>query len=388
MKINDVAILRNIIGDQTDDEHTDILHRKIPSFKMKQLNLKKLPKRDIYGRNLTAEDEDVIKAAGGKPSLMPYTTSDPDKKDEAFQQKVKDFEKQKALDKIAAYNNPMTKRTTELKQQADLLQAEAVARLLAPKKQEPLSKKVFLSKDKEHGRYINVPTTAGFYKGFERFSKNVATPMTRNLSYSAGGAIVGEFGDEISGRKLQKSIKAKQMYVAYLTTKYSKKGYRISGEADLYGVVSPGEERKLYELNELINRDQQLASSKGFMSGAGGSAVLRRTRSQSQSLTVPRVSKLTEMGTPKGEYGSFGPEALSRLGVTQSLSRGLKPEDKWGVIFGGSSGTSVDRIAGLIGKAPDPGTKTLKMGKYINPFDIGKSKNSMEDYKNKVRRLL
>lgn len=384
MKINDVAILRNIIGDQTDDEHTDILHRKIPSFKMKQLNLKKLPKKDIYGRNLTAEDEAVIQAAGGKPSLMPYTTSDPDKKDEAFQQKLKDFEKQKALDKIAAYNNPMTKRTTELKQQADLLQAEAVARLLAPKRQEPLSKKVFLSKDKEHGRYINVPTTAGFYKGFERFSKNVATPMTRNLSYSAGGAIVGEFGDEVSGRKLQKSIKAKQMYVAYLTTKYSKKGYRISGEADLYGVVSPGEERKLYELNELINRDQQLASSKGFMSGAGGSAVLRRTRSQSQNVDVGR---LTAIGNRREVPGTFAPESFGRLGVNQSLTS-VTPENKWGVIFGGSSGTSVDRIAGLIGKAPDPGTKTLKMGKYINPFDIGKSKNSMEDYKNKVRRLL
>lgn len=376
MKINDVRVLRNIIGDKAvdDDGNEDVLKRKIPKMEMKKLEIGRLPAMSIPGiksRTPTSIARDMV----GKNYV------DPEKKRKVeglTDKEYKDYSEEQP--RIVNTDTEQSKRQADIEKfkadtqyeekRADYLRSKAKADILEaytkPRPVEPTSMKIF---QKEGKGGISIPTMAGVRQGYKEFQK-IAAPMTERLSYSAGGAVMGEFGDEASGRKVNVAISNRQRYLQYLFQKYMKKGYRVNSEADLYPLINYKERQRINELTQGISKAQNLASNRGFMSGSGGGMIIGRSRSQVQNANIPQM---TQIGRSTTVVGSFGPETLSRLGVTQSITS-RTPENKWGVLFEGESRSSTDKITQILGKSPQPVPVKSKMDKYIKVLDTEKIK--------------
>lgn len=393
MKLNDIRALRNILGDKIDEEndHDDFLKRQIPKQPLKKLSLGKLPRKDMYGRNLDTTSPDSF--ANMDPKVREQNISDLTNKDSVSQTFVirekekqqrdpmnpelkrisEELEIEKKKRALEELRDPKNRESDYYKKEAKRLESQALLGAMAPRQApSPTSKSYNIPVGGKHKLEFFLPTNKGVQKGFQNFQKNFAQPVSQNLSYSAGGGVVGEFGDETSGRKLQKSIQAKQQYISYLAAKYNKKGYDIKNESDLLRISTVGERSKIQQLNNIINADQRSISNTGFLSGRGNTAVLSRTRSQSQN---PNIIEMARVGGRREGFGSFSPEATSRLGVSQNLSA-ISRENKFGVMFDNSGTSSADKLVRIIGKAPDSGES--KMGKYMKKFDNDKLRRMMK----------
>jgi hypothetical protein len=378
MKLNDIRVLRNILGDKIeDDDHDEFLERKVPSMEIKKLNLGKMPKKDMYGRNLEAphlSDEEKKKVAEKAYDYMQEKGTRTVNTDDPLQQELtrttKELELEQKKKKLAELRDPRNKQIENIHQYAKYQEAQALSNMLTPRRQEPTSKPMGFNIPGTQKRFeVPIPTMHGLQKGYQSFSRNVATPLTENLGFTAGGALVGEFANEQASKKLQKAVSLKQQYMSYLSTKYNKKGYNVRNMADLRNVASDKEIKRLENLDTDIQRDQRTAGTMGFMSGTSGRAIMQRSRNQSQNTNI---KGMTQIGGQRTNIGSFGSENLSRLGVTQNLTS-VTPENKWGVLFDNNQTTSTDKLTKLIGKAPEPVPGShRKLDKYIKVLDTDK----------------
>jgi len=410
MKLNDVRVLRNILGDKLDnDDHDEFLERKIPTMTMKKLDLKKMPKRDMYGRNLEvptgATKEVMMEAIKGEKTAQEIKDGIEIKKEvvdnrSENDKKLKELQKARTIrqleieQKLASQDPEYEKRLLarerekeEIKSANALQYYKTIQNITRPRPREPgmmpvtvmgEQVKIPLGPNKKVGIPLSIPTRTGverFYKGFQ---KTVA-PWTDRLSYSAGGAIVGEFGDEQSSKVLQRSIAERQNYIQYLSQKYSKKGFMIRNENDLLNVATDKEKAKIQNLSLGVQSRQRSAASMGFMSGTSGQAIISGTRSRSTSMNI---LPMTTMGRTQVTPGMSSQESMARLGITQNLSK-LTPENKWGVIFNETPGNTADKLTRIIGKAPQPGMQRPedKLDKYMNKFNTG-------NFNNKVKKLI
>lgn len=378
MKLNDVRVLRNILGDKADDDNDDVLKRKVPKMEMKKLELGRLPSmsvpgvksrmpisiaRDMTGKNyVDPRKKQVVEGLINK-EYKDYNEEQPRVVNTDNEKSIRQAE----MEKMKSEREYADEKSKWLKSKAEQELLEAYTK---PRTKEPTMTKINLFTNKQ-GKPVGlpIPTMAGVRHGYSEFQK-IAGPMTERLSYSAGGAVMGEFGDEASGRKVNVAIGNRQRYLQYLTQKYMKKGYRVSNEADLYPIINYKEKQRLNELTQVISKSQNLASNRGFMSGSGAGMIIGRSRNQSQNANFPQM---TQIGRSNTVVGSFGPETLSRLGVTQSLT-GVTPENKWGVLFENGGKSSTDKITQILGKSPQPVPVKTKMDKYIKVLDSEKMK--------------
>jgi hypothetical protein len=432
MKLNDVRVLRNIIGDKQDDGD-EFLERKIPEFKMKTLDLKKMPRRDMYGRNLDTTDpnsfanpknkkeamhalgfeypdypsninveyKDVNVNTGGRPTTPTKTYDTRDAEMEKLKKEIEALEKRKQYERLRekVENYDSEKAVREKEREIKLAQLGIISNIMKPRIKEPGSRPLMTldktgrpTQAKIFGLPLRVPTQTGinrFYKGVG----NAVQPRLEKLSYMSGGGPVGQFSDEESAKRLQKSIREKQSYTQFLSQKYSKKGYNVRNESDLMNYASDKEKARLTNLGMGVEQAQRGAATMGFMSGTSGRALISGTR---QRTTGMNIIPMTSIGNKEIPSGSFASENIARFGVNRNLSppqsqsgerigERLTPENKWGVIFNTSNTTnSADRLTQIIGKAPSPGgtpRPEAKLDKYMKVFNTS-------DFNNKVKKLL
>lgn len=400
MKLNDVRVLRNIIGDKIDEnDHDEFLERKLPTMTMKKLDLKKMPRKDIYGRNLDTSDPDSFANPDNRKENIEMLTgkeykeykevnprnidvSSQKEKEEAYKKDLdrrKDIRKLEDEERTYHYEQENKDKEREIKRR----QLEIIAGIMKPKPKPQTTMPVTINGNqvKAFGVGLRIPTREGVNKFFNQYS-NAASPRLTELSLNAGGALVGEFGEEASTRALQKSLATKQGYMQYLKAKYEKKGYRVNNESDLMKVANDKERARLQTLSTGIQTSQRNVASTGFMSGSSGRAMISGTRQHSTNMNILAMTQIGNRETPRS---SFESENFGRAGVNLMLPQPtgkLTPENKWGVLFDQPSSISTDKLTRIIGKGPSPlPGQEAKLDKYMKKF------NSNE-FKDKVKRLL
>lgn len=197
--------------------------------------------------------------------------------------------------------------------------------------------------------------------GLRRFEESsvgrfLSGPWTRqasravtNIGTQLGGSIVGPFTEAGASEKLTAALRNRAAYLDVLKRRYQlrRPPISINSVQDVLTYGTPTEIKKIAELQRAVERAQSGIASSGFMSGVSGQAIIGSTRR-------PRnILPLTQVGYKGREYGSWTPEAFARLGVTQSITA-MTPQTKWGTLLGRGA-QSTNRIAELLGKAPDPG---------------------------------
>lgn len=207
-----------------------------------------------------------------------------------------------------------------------------------------------------------------------------AERVTENIGENLGGSIVGPFTAPGASKNVKDAITTRNAYIQLVKRRYETKKppIKLSGPADIMAYGTAGERKRLAELNRGVERSQAVAASGGFMGGASGQFILGRTRHGTSSANL---SPLTRLGTGGGGTGSFSPEAFSRLGVTQNLSA-IRPESKWDTLLSRGGGGSMDRIAQMLGKTPNPVGARVK--KVLTPIGAPAS----EDAREKLKRFL
>lgn len=381
VKLNDIRVLRNILGDGINDDD-DFLKRTLPKFMPKRLNLGRLPKKDMYGRNLegeTARREETIAAITGQPTspaIIKYKEDyggggeKPKKEKEYLIEDIsvspEEYNANKAL-RLKEYN--AHKALSHEKQQAmmrlEKYKAEQELEKLQgieapPQLERNVSFTIPFVRRKGGGNVqLRVPTFQGVAKGMERFSR-LASPKIENLGAIAGGGMIGPFQEPGATKKLNQAYLAYSAYIQYLNGKYLKKGRPIRNEQDVIAFGTLQEKKKIQDLRNEINKQQQHVASTGFLSGTGGTSVLGRVR---QTTAAPNLTPFVQVGTPQQSYGSYAPEALSRLGISQGLRA---PSDKFGIYLGRVGGP--EKIASILGKRPDTGLGGLSTQDKIRKF--------------------
>lgn len=175
--------------------------------------------------------------------------------------------------------------------------------------------------------------------------------VSKNIGESLGGSIVGPFNEPGASRSLSEAITRRNAYVELVKQRYlsRKPPTVLHGATDILAYGTAGERKRLTDLNRGIERAQSVEQSSGFLGGTSGQFILGKTRAGA----VKNLQPFTQVGYGGGNLGTFGPEALSRMGVTQSLTS-LSPTTKWDTIFNRTPTPAEDRISFLLGKKPDP----------------------------------
>jgi hypothetical protein len=177
--------------------------------------------------------------------------------------------------------------------------------------------------------------------------------VAENIGQNLGGSILGPFSDPGASKSLSNAITSRNAYIELVKQRYRSKKppQTLTGASDIMAIGTAGERKRLTELNRAVERSQSVAQTTGFMGGTSGQFMIGRARQQSS----PNLYPFTQIGARGGNLGTFGPEALSRMGVTQSLTS-IHPATKWDTIFSrGTTPEATDRISFLLGKTPDSG---------------------------------
>lgn len=187
--------------------------------------------------------------------------------------------------------------------------------------------------------------------------------VSENIGQNLGGSILGPFSDPGASKSLSNAITSRNAYIELVKQRYrSKKPSQIlSGASDIMAYGTAGERKRLTDLNRAVERAQSVSQTTGFMGGTSGQFIIGRTRQQSS----PNLYPFTQIGARGGNLGTFGPEALGRMGVTQSLTA-IHPATKWDTIFSrGRTPEATDRISFLLGKTPDPNSGMAKLKRFL-----------------------
>lgn len=191
-------------------------------------------------------------------------------------------------------------------------------------------------------KITGVPTLYGVHKGLQDF----ATPLTRNLSSIAGGALVGQFENPTAQKRFVYASQASNAYLQYLQGKYAKQGQRVNTLSDIFYFGTAAEQKRAQQLIDATRKAQQTVAGTGFLSGSAAPGIAMH------SIPNKPLNEFTQVGT-SGSYGAYGPETLSRLGVGQGL-RAQTPENKFAALGIGLPNQDAARIASILGKSPDP----------------------------------
>lgn len=213
------------------------------------------------------------------------------------------------------------------------------------------------------------------FAGLKRF----ATGISSNLSGGMGSSIIGSFQDPRSTKEYNLARLALQGYQRYLM-----KSKKAASWEEAQANLLPNEAVKLEKLTERVQRAQQNVASSGFAGRGGGQLALMGS---SRPISIQRF---TAIGPTAANVGSYGPEAMARLGVGQSLGA-LHPINKVRA-FGWGGGSS---IPGLLGTTEplmptDRVAAFTKMNFRADKISglLGKSPSPAVDIKSKMRRIM
>lgn len=187
--------------------------------------------------------------------------------------------------------------------------------------------------------------------------------VAENIGQNLGGSILGPFSDPGASKSLSNAITSRNAYIELVKQRYRSKkpSQTLSGASDIMAYGTAGERKRLNELNRAVERAQSVSQTTGFMGGTSGQFMIGRARQQSS----PNLYPFTQIGARGGNLGTFGPEALGRMGVTQSLTA-IHPATKWDTIFSrGRTPEATDRISFLLGKTPDPNSGMAKLKRFL-----------------------
>ena len=397
MKLNDIRVLRNILGDKYKDGEEDEV--SLARYTPKKMNTIILPKMSENFK-LKGDAWSWNKKVGKKDPDLSWTINVPPEQVISYDNtKIKPSPiPVDSVSTIQKMNKNVLERTALLKAQRDLEKVEFESlpesraydrnKLLLDQEMKrqyveqsgiqllQAQQNTALAQRKSRG---DVGLRRYEQSGFGQFLKGpwtkTAGKVVENIGQNLGGSIVGPFTTPDTSKRLNDTQLAKSAYMDLLRRRHSKKGETINTPADVEALGTLTERKRFRELTHAVERAQQIAASGGFMGGGSGQMIIGQARRQ------PNLQQFTQVGGGS-QYGSFSPEAFGRLGVTQSL-RAIRPENKWDNLLSRGTGAPNDRVAQILGKTPDPLGAGAKVKKVLSPIGLGS-----EDPRDKLKRFL
>lgn len=326
MKMNDIRVLRNVLGDKIDDnDHDEFVHRKLKQMTVPKLNLGRLPKKDMYGKNLEEGE------------FASFDTGTPEQREETLSK----------LTGMKVYEAGLQPRSKSQKD-TENEQLEKLDRQIKLKEKQLMLTALTPVPEPEKGK---------FERGVDAFRSKIATPIVKSLNVRGSGiSSIGAFEDKGATDRLSAANLERQYFLRKMREKYGKKGYSTGTDESVRNlVITYGGSREIARLRNLednLRAAETSAARSGFTSQNRGGFISSQIRQQSASANI---QKLTDFGPRNVEYGQFAPEAVGRLGVNQALQTS-DPMNKWAALTGNVGKNDINKITNILGKSPNPGT--------------------------------